>query len=148
MKSVPKIKRVTLNISGSNDPVLFGIVSAEPDYRLSLALNRKLGISLKNIAPVVLQEDNNDELVFSRFSDSSNLSGLVYDLTSNRSGKSCLIRKMKNIDYFLQIHDIDNEPDAGRILSLLRETDSITAAFKITTEIIKDRNLKYLIGQV
>jgi hypothetical protein len=145
MKSAPKIKKVTLNISGSNEPVLFGIVAAEPDYKLSLALNRKLGISLKNIAPVILQEEIDNGLLFSRFSDSSNSSGRVYDLTSNRSGKSCLIRKMKNIDYFLQIHDIDNEPDIGRILSMLRETDCITAAFKITTDIIKDRNLKYLI---
>ena len=145
MKSAPKIKRVTLNISGNNEPVLFGIVAAEPDYKLSLALNRKLGISLKSITPVTLQEENNNEMLFSRFSDSSNSSGLVYDLTSNRSGKSCLIRKMKNIDYFLQIHDIDNESDIGRILSLLRETDCITAVFKISTEIIKDRNVKYLI---
>ena len=145
MKSAQKIRRVTLNISATNEPVLYGIVAAEPDYKLSLALNRKLGISLKNTAPVILQEENNNELLFSRFSDSSDSSGLVYDLTSNRSGKSFLIRKMKNIDYFLQIHDIDNESDNIRILSLLRETDCITAVFKISTEIIKDRNLKYLI---
>ena len=145
MKSEPKIRRVKLDISGSNEPVIYGIVASEPDYKLSLALNRKLGISLKNTAPVILQEENDNELLFSRFSDSSNSSGLVYDLTSNRSGKSCLIRKMKNIDYFFQIHDIDNEPDAGWILSLLRETDCITAVFNITTDIIKDRNLKYLI---
>jgi len=145
MKSAQKIRRVTLNISATNEPVLYGIVAAEPDYKLSLALNRKLGISLKNTAPVILQEENNNELLFSRFSDSSDSSGLVYDLTSNRSGKSFLIRKMKNIDYFLQIHDIDNESDIVRILSLLRETDCITAVFKISTEIIKDRNLKYLI---
>ena len=145
MKSAQKIRRVTLNISATNEPVLYGIVAAEPDYKLSLALNRKLGISLKNTAPVILQEENNNELLFSRFSDSSDSSGLVYDLTSNRSGKSFLIRKMKNIDYFLQIHDIDNESDKIRILSLLRETDCITAVFKISPEIIKDRNLKYLI---
>ena len=145
MKSAQKIRRVTLNISATNEPVLYGIVAAEPDYKLSLALNRKLGISLKNTAPVILQEENNNELLFSRFSDSSDSSGLVYDLTSNRSGKSFLIRKMKKIDYFLQIHDIDNESDIVRILSLLRETDCITAVFKISTEIIKDRNLKYLI---
>ena len=145
MKSIRKVTRVKLKINQKDEFILLGIVSAEPDYKLSLALNRKLGISLKNTAPVILQEENNNELLFSRFSDSSNSSGLVYDLTSNRSGKSFLIRKMKNIDYFLQIHDIDNESDNIRILSLLRETDCITAVFKISTEIIKDRNLKYLI---
>jgi len=145
MKSAAKIKRVTLNISENTEPLLFGIVAAEPDYKISLALNRKLGISLKSADPVILKEENDDELLFSRFSSPSDSPDLVYDLTSNRSGKSYLIRKMRNIDYFLQVHNADNETDTGKILSLIRETDCVTAAFKIGAEIIKDKNVRFLV---
>ena len=145
MKSAPKIKRVTLKISENTEPLLFGIVASEPDYKISLALNKKLGISLKSADPVILQEENDIELLFSRFSSSPDSPDIAYDLTSNRSGKNYLIRKMRNIDYFLQIHNIDNESDTGRILSLIRETDCITAAFKIGKEIIKDRNIRFLV---
>jgi hypothetical protein len=145
MKSVPKIKRVTLKISENTEPLLFGIVAAEPDYKISLALNRKLGISLKSADPVILKEENDEELLFSRFSSSPDSPDLVYDLTSNRSGKNYLIRKMRNIDYFLQVHNFDNDADTGSILSKIRETDCITAAFKIGKEIIKDNNIRFLL---
>lgn len=145
MKSAPKIKRVTLDISENAEPLLFGIVAAEPDYKISLALNRKFGISLKSADPVILLEENDNELLFSRFSSSSDSPDLFYDLTSNRSGKNYLIKKMRNIDFFLQVHNIDNETDTGKILSLLRELDCVTAAFKIGTEIIKDKNSGFLV---
>ncbi len=145
MKSSPKIKKVTLNIGENAEAILFGIVAAEPDYKISIALNRKLGISLKSNLPVILKDENNEELIFSRFSSSSDPSEPVYDLTSNRSGKHYLIRKMKNMDYFLHIHNIDIESDTGRIISLLRNIECITAVFKIGTEILKDRNSGFLI---
>ncbi len=145
MKSAPKIKRVTLKISENAEPLLFGIVAAEPDYKISLALNKKLGISLKSADPVILKEENDEELLFSRFSSTPDSPDLVYDLTSNRSGKNYLIRKMRNIDYILQIHNVDNEADTGTILSLIREIDCVTAAFKIGSEIIKDKNIRFLV---
>ncbi len=145
MKSTPKIKRVTLKISENSEPFLIGIVAAEPDYKISLAINRKLGTSLKSADPVILQEKNDIDLHFSRFSSPSDSPDLVYDLTSNRSGKNYLIKKMRNIDYFLQVHNVDNEADTGTILSLIREIDCVTAAFKIGSEIIKDKNIRFLV---
>ncbi len=145
MKSTPKIKRVTLKISENSEPFLIGIVAAEPDYKISLAINRKLGTSLKSADPVILQEKNDIDLHFSRFSSPSDSPDLAYDLTSNRSGKNYLIKKMRNIDYFLQIHNVDNEADTGTILSLIREIDCVTAAFKIGSEIIKDKNIRFLV---
>lgn len=49
MRNNQKITRVQLNIDQNEEVILIGIVSADPDYKLSLALNRKFGISLKNI---------------------------------------------------------------------------------------------------
>ena len=50
MKRTQKVTRVKLDIDQNNDYILLGLVSSEPDYKLSLSLNKKLGISLKNIS--------------------------------------------------------------------------------------------------
>jgi len=69
MKSSQKVTKLKLNTEQDNDYLLLGLVSAEPDYKLSLSLNKKFGISLRNIAPLVLPGDNNSEQTFSRFSN-------------------------------------------------------------------------------
>jgi len=146
MRGSQKIKRVKLKINHDPQSVLFGIVSTEPDYKLSLILNRKLGISLRNIGPVILlHEEHDPELTFSRFSDSSASTGLIYDLVSNRCGKSCFMKKIRNIDYLFQVHNADNEPDINHILSIIREIDCVTAVFKIDpVALIKEKNLQYI----
>ena len=145
MRATPKIKRVKLKTDHDPGSVLFGIVSAEPDYKLSLTLNRKLGISLRNIDPVILHDESDPEPAFSRFSDSSASSGLIYDLISNRSGKICFIRKLKNIDYIFQVHNIDNESDTNHILPTLRDIDCVTAVFRISPDTSgNEKNLRYI----
>jgi hypothetical protein len=145
MRNTPRIKRVQLNVSQDDESVIFGIVSAEPDYKLSLALNKNLKISLKNSAPVKFNDDSGYELNFSRFSDSSASNNLTYDLTSNRSGKNYLIRKLKNIDYILRIYDPDNEINTDETVTIIRDTECITAVFNIHPGTIKDKNLNHLI---
>jgi hypothetical protein len=145
MRTTPKIRRVQLNISQNDESVLLGIVSSEPDYKLSLALNKNLKISLKNATPVIISEKSGEEVTFSRFSDSSASRNLVYDLTSNRTGENYLIKKLKNIDYILRIHDPDNEANINRTISALRDAEFITAVFNIDPESIKDKNLNHLI---
>jgi hypothetical protein len=141
MKSTQKITRVKLNIEQNTDYILLGIVTTEPDYKISLALNKKFGISLRNISPLKLTEE---DLAFSRFSNSSEHEHVIYNLISNRSGKNFLLNKLKNIDYLLQITDPENEVDLNKITSLLRETDTISAVFKIDVNTLKDKYLHYL----
>lgn len=145
MKTTPKIKRVQLRVYQNDESVFLGIVSSEPDYKLSLALNKNLKISLKNTSPVIINDEPDNEMTFSRFSDSSASQNLIYDLTSNRSGKNYLIRKLKNIDYIFRIHDPDNEININQVISTLRDAECITAVFSIDPESIKDRNLNHLI---
>jgi hypothetical protein len=144
MGSTQKVTRVKLKINQNNDFILLGLVSAEPDYKLSLLLNKKFRISLKNISPIRLTGDNVSELAFSRFSDSINSTDLVFNLVSNRSGKNFLLNKLKNIDHLLQVQYSDNEINLNNITSNLRQIDSITAVFNININTIKDKNLQYL----
>ena len=145
MKKIQKVTRVKLQIDQINDFILFGLVSSEPDYKLSLALNKKLAISLRNISPVVIKGENEKELSFSRFSDSSESPDRIFNLISNRSGKYFLIKKLRNIDYIFHIHCPENKTIVSEITSSLREIDTITAVFSIDTDAIKDKNLNLVI---
>lgn len=144
MGIIPKIKKVQLKVNQNFESALFGIVSSEPDYKLSLTINRKLKIALRNVSPLLIP-DSTSEITFSRFSDNTTSSDLTYELVSNRSGKNILLKKLKNIDYILQVYDPDNETDTGKIVAILRNIDHITAVFNLDPGKIKDKNLQYLI---
>jgi len=144
MKSVQKITRLQLKINQSIDFILLGLVSSEPDYKLSLILNKKFRIFLKNISPVKLADYRGSELTFSRFSHTSDSPEIIFNLISNRSGKNFLLKKLKNVDYLMQVQDPDNKSNIKSIVAGLREIDSITAVFNIDLNTIKDKNLQYL----
>jgi hypothetical protein len=145
MKSIQKVTRVQLKVSQSDDILLVGLVSADPDYKLSLSLNKKFGISLKSIIPIKLIDETGSELLFSRFSDSGGSHEITYSLISNRSGKSFLLKKLKNVDFILQLHDPENESNIIRLTSSLREIESVNAVFNINIDTFRDKNLHYLI---
>jgi len=144
MKSTQKVTRVKLNIEQNNDYILLGLVTAEPDYKLSLALNKKFRVSLKNISSLRIEGGNESESTFSRFSNHEGKSDLIFNLISNRSGKNYLLNKLKNIDYLLQISDSENEVNLENLTSELRDIDTVIAVFNINLDTIKDKNLHYL----
>lgn len=145
MKSIQKITRIQLKISKDNEYFLFGLVSSEPDYKLSQIFNKKFGISLKNNTPIKITDDAHSEQVFSRFSYTNDSTGLAFNLFSNRSGNNFLLRKLKNVDYIFQLHDPENEKNIDSLTTDLRETESINAVFTIDLNTFKDKNLKFLI---
>jgi hypothetical protein len=145
MKKAQKVTRIQLEVSRNEKLFLYGIVSTEPDYKLSLALNKKMGISLKNKAPLNLPDDLGNEVSFSRFVYTNRSDDAVFNLISNRSGKQFLIKKLKNIDYIFHIHRHGSENDSSKIISQLRETEYVNAVFLLDTGLINNKNLKYII---
>lgn len=146
MAGAPRIKRLQLDINQESDTFLAGIASAEPDYKLSLLINKNLKIALKSSSPLVIRDEKGNEVQFSRFLDKSAKHGSqTYELISNRSEKRILIGKLKNIDYFFLINNAINKTEADNVLTGLRETESVTGVFSIDHRSIKDKNLQYLI---
>jgi hypothetical protein len=141
MKKTQKITRLKLDIDDSDDFTLLGLVCSDPDYKISLLLNNKLKISLRNIQAI---KPDDEEVSFSNFSNIKNPGDLVYSLISNRSGKHYLLNKLKNIDYLLQVQAPDEEFDKEKLIADLRGTESITAVFNIDIKNLKDKNLQYL----
>lgn len=144
MKSNQKVTRVKLQIEQNDDYILLGLVAAEPDYKLSLSLNKKFGISLKYKSPIIPDGENYSGLTYSRFSNSTSSDDLIIDLISNRNGKSHLLSKLINIDYLLQIQNAGSEIPKDEIIAHLKEIEIITAVFNIDLTTIKDKNLHYL----
>jgi hypothetical protein len=145
MKSSQKITRIQLDVKRIDRFFLYGLVSSDPDYKLSLALNKKMGISLKNSSPLHLPDNTGTELIFSRFSYSNHTDDIVYNLISNRSGKQFLLKKLKNIDYIFQVHYHDCVNCESKLTSVLKGTESVNAVFIIDTETLNDKNLQYII---
>jgi len=145
MKSRQKITRVQLDVDTNEDYMLLGVVSAEPDYKLSLAINRKLKLSLRHKNPIELYDDNGVNHQFSRFTDHSVNDGLTYNLISNKSGNAFFLKKLNRIDYLLQIQSPENNFDLENITLALRSVETITAVFPLEPGGIRDKNLQYLI---
>jgi hypothetical protein len=145
MKNPQKIKRVQLKLNPIDEFIILGIVSTEPDYKLSLSINRKFSISLRNATPVKARDIPGEELIFSRFTDNRMAPGVVFNLVSNRIEKKFLLKNLKNVDYIFQVYDPENEHDQDDIANKLREIDSINAVFKIDLNTFKDKNLHFLI---
>jgi len=144
MRKTQKITKIHLSVIDQDIPVIIGIVTTEPDYRLSLALNKNLNISLKNTGAVEYKDDKDKILHFSRFSDSSG-PDWHFQLVSNRTEKEFMLKKLKNIDYLLLIQKPEKNFNPEAILSQLREIETITGVFNIEIRTLNDKNLKYLI---
>jgi hypothetical protein len=144
MKRIQKITRVQLKLNEENAYSLIGIVSSEADYKLSIAITKKLNISLKNISPVMITGDTGISMSFSRYSGMDPSKEVVYTLVSNRSGTNFLIKKLKNVDFIFQVLDAEDIDTISQIAANLREIESVTAVFSIELKSINEKNLQYL----
>jgi len=144
MKVRPKITKFQLDNQKNEIHNFLGIVSAEADYKLSYLLNKKLKLTLKNAKSLEVPGVNGSNLVFSRYSDASESPEIIYNLISNRSDKDYLLKKLKNIDYFFQVHSLGKKCNIEHLTDSLREIEMITAVFRLDPEEIKDKNFNYL----
>lgn len=145
MTITQKNKKIQLNFDGIEDTILLGIVSAEPDYKLSLAINKRFRISLKSSASVKIPDITGNEVTFSRFSYTSSAAEISYILTSNRSEKSFLLKKLRNIDYIFHVCNPPQGTDNKFFITAFREIEHVNAVFNIDINIFRDKNLQYLI---
>jgi hypothetical protein len=145
MKGPQKITKIQLSVTEQDEPSVFGIVTSDPDYKLSLKLNKKLTINLKGSDPLEADSKKNEKLYFSKFSDLSDAPDSVFHLISNRSGKNFFLRDLKNIDYILVLYDPGSNYKIEQITAILKEIETITAVFNIDRKGLKNKSLLYLI---
>jgi hypothetical protein len=144
MKGQPKITKIHLSDKTDEDYLILGIVSTEADYRLSQLLNHKLKLALKNAKSLDVKGINGTSIGFSRFSDNSQSPQVFFNLISNKSDKDYLLKKLKNIDFFFQVHTNGGIYNFDQLTTTIREIDRITAVFRLDPLEIKEKNLVYL----
>lgn len=143
MKNAKKITRHRLDDNVVDEFIYIGLVSSEPDYKLSLLINSRFRIALRHADPVLVV-NGDQHSSYSRFSSIPSDHDLVYSLVSNKSEKNYLLKKLKNVDYIFCVNNPENESDAEKLAAELRNTESVTAVFVIDPENLKDKNLQYL----
>jgi hypothetical protein len=142
MSREKKITRHTIE-SGEPQPFHFlGVVSSEPDYRLSVMINMHLGCDLRKCSDEITVTAQAGKQTFSRFTPGNP----AFALVSNRSGAAVLIRKLKNIDFLIipGTGEKNDRNEAERLAASLREIPEITAVFIFDSREISDRNLALL----
>jgi len=135
MKNNLRITRHVIKPEDNHPFIFIGIVTTEADYRLSVFINKLLGISFKHSGELT-DDDNPENPGFSVFSTSP----LTYSLISNKKSGNFLIRKLKNIDFFLVLHDKSKTEKPDVIAATLRKNPDITAVFIFNSQEIRDKN--------
>jgi len=136
-------KKITRHTIGTGEPQPFfflGVVSAEPDYRLSVMINRHLGTDLRKCNEDITVAGQAGTQQFSRFSPENR----AFSLVSNRSGVNVLLRKLKNIDYLLVPGGVQGKKEAEELAASLRLIPEITAVFIFDSRHNCDQNLSLL----
>jgi hypothetical protein len=145
MKSNQKKTKVSLHFTANYNIILFGIVSNEPDYKLSLLINKKFGTSLKTQIPLEVPDDNNNMVSFGKFSDYSGSHDTTYNLISNKSGNSFLLKKMKSYDYLFLVQDAHEDVNPILLTQKMKESGIFRAVFPIDLNEVSKKYMQYLI---
>ncbi len=131
-----------LTSSGNGTFILLGISSHENDYRLSWAINRRLGLDFRrseNLAVSHKNENKTEQLEFSVFQHIAPDNIIKMNLISNRCQDGFLIREMKNIDFFLQIFGEDDQAFTDRMSKNLRSIDIVSTVFEVPRKNLKSK---------
>lgn len=139
MGNPSKITRVSIPAGNEESFVFFGIVSSEPDYTVSLRINKKAGISLRHSEDEVIVRTGSDTVSFQKFVTPDH----NYALVSNRSGKHFLLSRPGKID-FLFAPGPGNKINVEELAVLLRAVEGITAVFVFESSGIKDKNIEMI----
>jgi len=140
MKEKGKKTMHTIPEVDTPDFIFLGIVTSEPDYKLSVILNKRFGISLHHDSRGIIDGNGESASVFSVF----NTSPSILSLVANKCERSFLLRKLKNIDYFLVIHGVSDRKKAESLASDIRSIQEVTAVFVFDSCDIKDKKIKLL----
>jgi hypothetical protein len=140
-----KVKKVQMNFNPGQAINLYGIVSSEPDYKISMEINKALNISLKSVTPALVKQGNAEETAFARFSDISDLPDSWISIIRNRSNNYYLFRKFPNFDYIAAVYTESENFSAEGFAAKLRSVKHISAVFLTDKKNIEPEVLETII---
>ena len=134
-------KRHKLADSIAKDYCLLGIVSDEPEYKLTWSMNEVLQTSFQRMEDLSLyHKKGQSEQRFSLYLYEEENTMLTYRIIRNRSENGYFLSDLKNIDYVIHIQ---GELDTDRVSDFIRQAnqlDTIRMCIPIELSKLKDRS--------
>lgn len=127
-----KIKKYTLNIECEVDFDVFGLSTPFADYRLAWALNEQLDFKFEKSNELISIFDRKTKQMksFQRFSYVDEDDHTQIYLLKNKQGNQIVTADHTMMDFFLIIKN-NFVIDTNKLLTQLRNTNGIVAAFKL-----------------
>jgi len=136
-------KKITRHVIPSGEtPAFFflGIVSAEPDYRISVLLNRNLGSDFRRDPESITAISDKGKNSFSCFISTRPPLKLV----SNKNEKTMLLRRLGRIDFLLVMSVSPDRKKTDDLADIIRKIPEVTAVFVFDSRETSDRNVSLL----
>ncbi|PLX08266.1 MAG: IPExxxVDY family protein [Marinilabiliales bacterium] len=119
---------------------LLGLSSVEEDYKLSWELSRTLNTGfVKSMELRIIDPKFSDFLLFSVFENEDKSGFPDIRLVSNKGKEGYLIEELKNIDFFIIIHDDEDTNFYTEFVSKLKKSEVITAVFQLEPNKLKSK---------
>ena len=136
-----KRKAHKLNVKPDYRFLLIGISSHENDYHLCWAINQHMKLDMQKTSDLVTYNPKQDEnQSFSMFRSEDEETLLTYYLLSNRCDNGFLIKELRNIDFFLQVHGEVTKTFVDKFLKDLARISVIITSFQIEPESLKSKD--------
>ena len=126
------MKKKIIKLSVERHFQLIGIVTNLSSYKLSWLINSNIGFKLTQLDDIIV-ENKNETQNFSSYVF-EDVSEVTYNLISNKSDNGILIKKLKNIDFFIQIEPNLSDNQKNNLIEQLKEIDNIISILEIDTQ--------------
>ena len=126
------MKKKIIKLSLNRQFQLIGIVTNLSSYKLSWLINSNIEFNLAQLDDIVI-ENNNKTQNFSSYVF-EDISEVTYNLISNKSDNNILIKKLKNIDFFIKIEPNLTDKQKNNLIEKLKKIDNIISVLEIDTQ--------------
>lgn len=132
-------KFIRLSEEDKFDFIVVGIVCHLRDYRLSMALNKKLGINLSKQDEYTVFNNKRMEDQFFSFYEYLNEDEDRYNLICNKSQKGFLLPEQNQVDFLFLVSTTRMRLDESVLVATIKEIPIVLAAFKFDALKLKSR---------
>jgi hypothetical protein len=120
--------------------VLIAITTHLRDYMLCFKINKQLGTDFSKINDLEMLFSADEELFyFSRYFYTIPESETELYLIANKGTEGCLVPEMKQVDFFLMIHNYIDKEDLKAIVSGLNKISEVLVAAEVDPRKLKSK---------
>lgn len=138
------MKKVKLHTHNNKPTIIFGIISAENELKVTWSINNTLSIQL--VKKENLSINTKAGIIhYSCFKYENELSEISYELVNNKNSTSRFLEELKNVDYLLIIRGEIQENIKLQHHKDLKTSEFLTSVIEIPIESIRKKDILDLI---